>query len=140
MFWNSYEEDVSAYLAGCFCTNVLCAATVEVFLSCSSWSRYLGRPEESRDRYFRFREQGAHLKSESAQAFEIITLFDCVSQDSAIVCVIDGHRGQHMTSNFLEMPYPISSFRGRRDHRGYYPRRQFSHRGPPQVHTSKYFD
>eukprot|EP00066_Takifugu_rubripes_P012085 XP_011601351.1 PREDICTED: protein PAT1 homolog 2 isoform X1 [Takifugu rubripes] len=55
-------------------------------------------------------------------------------QDSAIVCVIDGHRGQHMTSNFLEMPYPISSFRGRRDHRGYYPRRQFSHRGPPQMH------
>lgn len=60
MFWNSYEEDVSAHLAGCFSTNILCAATVEVFLSCSSWSHYLGRPEESRDRYFRLRGQGAH--------------------------------------------------------------------------------
>lgn len=59
MFWNSYEEDVSAHLAGCFSTNVLCAATVEAFLSCSSWSLYLGRPEESRDRYFRLRGQGA---------------------------------------------------------------------------------
>ncbi|XP_039992003.1 protein PAT1 homolog 2 isoform X3 [Xiphias gladius] len=59
-------------------------------------------------------------------------------QDSAIVCVIDGHRGrgQHLTSNFLDLPYPVSSFRGRRgEPRGPYSRRQFSQRGPSQMHA-----
>ncbi|KAG7227860.1 hypothetical protein INR49_013654 [Caranx melampygus] len=57
-------------------------------------------------------------------------------QDSAIVCVIDGHRGrgQHLTSNFLDLPYPVSSFRGRRgDVRGPYYRRQFGQRVPSQM-------
>ncbi|XP_019960373.2 protein PAT1 homolog 2 isoform X1 [Paralichthys olivaceus] len=59
-------------------------------------------------------------------------------QDSAIVCVIDGHRGrgQHLTSNFLDLPYPVSSFRGRRgEPRGPYCRRQFGQRGPSQMHS-----
>ncbi|XP_042254455.1 protein PAT1 homolog 2 isoform X2 [Thunnus albacares] len=58
--------------------------------------------------------------------------------DSAVVCVIDGHRGrgQHLTSNFLDLPYPVSSFRGRRgEPRGPYFRRQFGQRGPAQVHA-----
>ncbi|XP_033468016.2 protein PAT1 homolog 2 isoform X1 [Epinephelus lanceolatus] len=61
-----------------------------------------------------------------------------ILQDSAIVCVIDGHRGrgQHLLSNFLEVPYPVSPFRGRRgEHRGSYSRRQFGHRGPSQMHA-----
>ncbi|XP_029384028.1 protein PAT1 homolog 2 [Echeneis naucrates] len=56
--------------------------------------------------------------------------------DSAIVCVIDGHRGrgQHLTSNFLDLPYPVSSFRGRRGElRGPFYRRQFGQRGPSQM-------
>ncbi|XP_040923376.1 protein PAT1 homolog 2 isoform X2 [Toxotes jaculatrix] len=59
-------------------------------------------------------------------------------QDSAIVCVIDGHggRGQHLTSNFLDLPYPVSSFRGRRgEPRGPYSRRHFGQRGPSQIHA-----
>ncbi|GAA6214226.1 protein PAT1 homolog 2 [Lates japonicus] len=59
-------------------------------------------------------------------------------QDSAIVCVIDGHRGrgQHLTSNFLDLPYPVSSFRGRRgEPRGSYSRRPFGQRGPSQMHA-----
>ncbi|XP_074476340.1 protein PAT1 homolog 2 [Sebastes fasciatus] len=60
-----------------------------------------------------------------------------ILQDSAIVCVIDGRRGQHLTSNFLDVPYPVSSFRGRREEpRGSYARRQFGHRGPSQMHSS----
>ncbi|XP_070783174.1 protein PAT1 homolog 2 [Enoplosus armatus] len=62
-----------------------------------------------------------------------------ILQDSAIVCVIDGHRGrgQHLTSNFLDFPYPVSSFRGRRgEPRGSYSRRQFGQRGPSQMHAS----
>ncbi|XP_042254454.1 protein PAT1 homolog 2 isoform X1 [Thunnus albacares] len=61
-----------------------------------------------------------------------------ILQDSAVVCVIDGHRGrgQHLTSNFLDLPYPVSSFRGRRgEPRGPYFRRQFGQRGPAQVHA-----
>ncbi|XP_071403013.1 protein PAT1 homolog 2 [Centroberyx affinis] len=61
-----------------------------------------------------------------------------ILQDNAIVCVIDGHggRGHHTTSNFLDFPYPVSSFRGRRGlPRGPYSRRPFGHRGPPQMHT-----
>uniref|UniRef100_A0A8D3B4H4 PAT1 homolog 2 n=2 Tax=Scophthalmus maximus TaxID=52904 RepID=A0A8D3B4H4_SCOMX len=59
-------------------------------------------------------------------------------QDSAIVCVIDGHRGrgQHLTSNVLDLPYPVSSFRGSRgEPRGSYARRQFGQRGPSQMHS-----
>ncbi|KAM9837949.1 protein PAT1 homolog 2 [Aulostomus maculatus] len=62
-----------------------------------------------------------------------------ILQDSAIVCVIDGHRGrgQHLTSNFLDLPYPVSSFRGRRgEPRGPYSRRQFGLRSPTQVDSS----
>ncbi|XP_030255290.1 protein PAT1 homolog 2 isoform X2 [Sparus aurata] len=60
-----------------------------------------------------------------------------ILQDSAIVCVIDGHRGQHPTSNFLDTPYPVSPFRGRRGElRGSYPRRQFGHRGLSRMHPS----
>ncbi|XP_042364575.1 protein PAT1 homolog 2 isoform X2 [Plectropomus leopardus] len=62
-----------------------------------------------------------------------------ILQDSAIVCVIDGHkgRGQQLTSNFLDASYPVSSFRGRRgEHRGSYSRRQFGQRGPYQMHAS----
>ncbi|XP_076615342.1 protein PAT1 homolog 2 [Chaetodon auriga] len=59
-----------------------------------------------------------------------------IFQDSAIVCVIDGRRGQHLTSNFLDLPYPVSSFRGRRgEPRGSYPRRHFGQRGPSQMHA-----
>uniref|UniRef100_UPI0037E73AAA protein PAT1 homolog 2 n=1 Tax=Semicossyphus pulcher TaxID=241346 RepID=UPI0037E73AAA len=60
-----------------------------------------------------------------------------ILQDQAIVCVIDGHRGrgQHMTSNYLDLPYPVSSFRGRRgEPRGSYSRRQFGQRGHTQMH------
>ncbi|XP_077407048.1 protein PAT1 homolog 2 [Vanacampus margaritifer] len=57
-----------------------------------------------------------------------------ILQDSAIVCVIEGHggRGQHLTSNFLDH---ASSFRDRRGGEpwGPYPRRQFGPRGPLQV-------
>lgn len=50
------------------------------------------------------------------------------------MCVIDGRRGPHPTANFPDLPYPMSSFRGRRgEPRGYYPRRQPGHRGLPQV-------
>lgn len=50
------------------------------------------------------------------------------------MCVIDGRRGQHLTSNFLDLPYPVSSFRGRRgEQRGTFPRRQFGQRGFSQV-------
>uniref|UniRef100_A0A668AHG0 PAT1 homolog 2 n=1 Tax=Myripristis murdjan TaxID=586833 RepID=A0A668AHG0_9TELE len=62
-----------------------------------------------------------------------------ILQDNAIVCVIDGHggRGHHMTSNFLGLPYPVSSFRGRRGApRGPYNKRVFTPRGPSQMHTS----
>ncbi|XP_059179977.1 protein PAT1 homolog 2 isoform X2 [Centropristis striata] len=62
-----------------------------------------------------------------------------ILQDSAIVCVIDGHRGrgQHLTSDFLGLPYPVSSFRGRRgEPRGSYSRRQFGQRSPSQMHAS----
>ncbi|XP_051272611.1 protein PAT1 homolog 2 isoform X2 [Dicentrarchus labrax] len=59
-----------------------------------------------------------------------------ILQDSAIVCVIDGRRGQHLTSNFLDLPYPVSSFRGRRgETRGSYPRRHFGQRVPAQMHS-----
>ncbi|XP_008302282.1 protein PAT1 homolog 2 [Stegastes partitus] len=61
-----------------------------------------------------------------------------VLQDSAIVCVI-GHRdrGQHHYSSFMDLPYPASTFRGRRaEPRGSYSRRQFGQRGPSQVHAS----
>ncbi|XP_019734310.1 protein PAT1 homolog 2 isoform X1 [Hippocampus comes] len=56
-----------------------------------------------------------------------------ILQDSAIVCVIEGHRGQHLTSNFLDPA--ASSFRGRRGGElwGPYSRRQFGLRGPSQV-------
>ncbi|CAG5906886.1 unnamed protein product [Menidia menidia] len=60
-----------------------------------------------------------------------------ILQDSAIVCAI-GHRGrgQHMNSSFLDIPYFISSYRGRRgEPRGSYSRRQFSQRGPSQLHA-----
>ncbi|XP_061910852.1 protein PAT1 homolog 2 isoform X3 [Entelurus aequoreus] len=54
--------------------------------------------------------------------------------DSAIVCVIEGHRGrgQHQTSNFLD---PAASFRGRRggEPRGPYCRRQFDPRDLSQM-------
>uniref|UniRef100_A0A3B4ZBS9 PAT1 homolog 2 n=1 Tax=Stegastes partitus TaxID=144197 RepID=A0A3B4ZBS9_9TELE len=58
-----------------------------------------------------------------------------VLQDSAIVCVI-GHRdrGQHHYSSFMDLPYPASTFRGRRaEPRGSYSRRQFGQRGPSQT-------
>ncbi|XP_013869375.1 protein PAT1 homolog 2 [Austrofundulus limnaeus] len=60
-----------------------------------------------------------------------------ILQDSAIVCVI-GHRGrgQHMNPSFLDLPYPISSYGGRRgDPRGSFTRRQFHQRGPSQIHA-----
>ncbi|XP_068438825.1 protein PAT1 homolog 2 isoform X2 [Clinocottus analis] len=63
-----------------------------------------------------------------------------ILQDSAIVCVIDGHKGGgglRPTSNFLDLAYPVSSFRGRRgETRGSYFRRHFDRRGPSQVHAS----
>ncbi|XP_030019265.1 protein PAT1 homolog 2 [Sphaeramia orbicularis] len=61
-----------------------------------------------------------------------------ILQDSAVVCVIDGHRsrGQHLPSTFLDLPYAVSSFRGRRgEPRGPYCRRQFGQRGPSQMHA-----
>ncbi|KAM4597600.1 protein PAT1 homolog 2-like [Polymixia lowei] len=61
-----------------------------------------------------------------------------ILQDNAIVCVIDGHggRGHRMNSNFLDVPYPFSSFRGRRGApRGLY--RPFGQRAPPQPLTPK---
>ncbi|XP_055360338.1 protein PAT1 homolog 2 isoform X2 [Betta splendens] len=60
-----------------------------------------------------------------------------ILQDSAIVCVIDGHRGrgQHL-ANFVEVPYPGSPFRGRRgEPRGPYSRRLFGQRSPAQMHA-----
>ncbi|KAK9530424.1 hypothetical protein VZT92_011924 [Zoarces viviparus] len=62
-----------------------------------------------------------------------------ILQDSAVVCVIDGHRGggQHLPSSFLDLPYPVSSFSGRRgEPGGSYIRRQFGQRDPPQMHAS----
>nr|XP_057917790.1 protein PAT1 homolog 2 [Doryrhamphus excisus] len=59
-----------------------------------------------------------------------------ILQDSAIICVIEGHRGrgQHLTSNLLD---PASSFRGRREvePRGPYSRRQFGPRDMSQMHA-----
>ncbi|KAF7659528.1 hypothetical protein LDENG_00296130 [Lucifuga dentata] len=61
-----------------------------------------------------------------------------ILQDSAIVCVIDGHssRGHYVTSNFLDLPYPVSSFRGRRGAppRGPYSRRPYNQRVPSQMY------
>ncbi|XP_062416105.1 protein PAT1 homolog 2 isoform X1 [Pungitius pungitius] len=62
-----------------------------------------------------------------------------ILQDSAVVCVIDGHRGrgQHLPSNFPDFPYPVSSFRGRgEEHRGSFDRRPFGERRPAQMHAS----
>ncbi|CAJ1080417.1 protein PAT1 homolog 2 isoform X2 [Xyrichtys novacula] len=59
-----------------------------------------------------------------------------ILQDPAIVCVIDGHRGsgQHLNSNYLDVPYPVHSFRGRRgEPRGSYSRRHFGQRGHNQM-------
>ncbi|XP_076008400.1 protein PAT1 homolog 2 [Genypterus blacodes] len=60
-----------------------------------------------------------------------------ILQDSAILCVINGHRGRghHVNSNFLDLPYPVSSFRGRRGPpRGPYCRRAFDQRVPSPMH------
>ncbi|TNN51685.1 Protein PAT1 2 [Liparis tanakae] len=60
-----------------------------------------------------------------------------ILQDSAVVCVIDGHRGGGQHSNFLDLPYPVSSFRGRRgEPRGSFMRSQFGQRGPNQIHAA----
>lgn len=62
-----------------------------------------------------------------------------ILQDQAIVCVIDGHRGrsQHLNSNYLDLSYPVPSFRGRRgESRGSYSRRQFGQRGHHQMHEA----
>ncbi|XP_057682665.1 protein PAT1 homolog 2 isoform X1 [Corythoichthys intestinalis] len=60
-----------------------------------------------------------------------------ILQDSAIVCVIEGHadRGQHLTADFLE---PASCFRGRRgaEPRGPYSRQHFGPRGPSPAENS----
>ncbi|KAF3853569.1 hypothetical protein F7725_014257 [Dissostichus mawsoni] len=56
--------------------------------------------------------------------------------DSAIVCVIDGHRGrgQHLTSNFRDVPCPASYYRGRTGELGgSYSRSPFDQRGPSQT-------
>ncbi|XP_035997670.1 protein PAT1 homolog 2 isoform X2 [Fundulus heteroclitus] len=59
-----------------------------------------------------------------------------ILQDSAIVCVISQRGlGEHVASDFLEMPYPISSYGVRRgEPRGSYSRRLFGQRGPSQMH------
>ncbi|XP_026171870.1 protein PAT1 homolog 2 [Mastacembelus armatus] len=62
-----------------------------------------------------------------------------ILQDSAIVCVVDGHRvrSQHLPQNILDFPNPFSSFRGRRgEPRGSYSRRQFGQRSPSQIPSS----
>ncbi|XP_041672562.1 protein PAT1 homolog 2 isoform X2 [Cheilinus undulatus] len=62
-----------------------------------------------------------------------------ILQDQAIVCVIDGHRGrgQHLNSSYLDLPHPVSSFRGRRgEPRGSYSRRQFGLRAHNQMHET----
>ncbi|XP_060884778.1 protein PAT1 homolog 2 isoform X1 [Labrus mixtus] len=62
-----------------------------------------------------------------------------ILQDQAIVCVIDGHRGggQHLTANYLDLPHPVSSFRGSRgEPRGSYSRRQFGLRDHNQMHET----
>ncbi|KAK5905928.1 hypothetical protein CgunFtcFv8_001838 [Champsocephalus gunnari] len=62
-----------------------------------------------------------------------------ILQDRAIVCVIDGHRGrgQHLTSNFRDVPCPASYYRGRTGELGgSYSRSPFDLRGPSQMHTS----
>ncbi|XP_063748750.1 protein PAT1 homolog 2 isoform X2 [Eleginops maclovinus] len=59
--------------------------------------------------------------------------------DSAIMCVIDGHRGrgQHLTSNFRDVPCPASYYTGRTGELGgSYPRTTFDQRGPSQMHAS----
>ncbi|KAM9773271.1 protein PAT1 homolog 2 isoform 1-T1 [Syngnathus typhle] len=57
---------------------------------------------------------------------------ELIRQDSAIVCVIEGRGGQHLTSRFQD---PVSSFRGRsgQEQWGAYPKRQFCPRGPLQM-------
>ncbi|PWA16668.1 hypothetical protein CCH79_00017486, partial [Gambusia affinis] len=58
-----------------------------------------------------------------------------VDDDSAIVCVI-GHRGrgQHVNSDFLDLPYPVSSYGVQRgEPRRSYSRRVFGQRGPSQT-------
>ncbi|XP_030611389.1 protein PAT1 homolog 2 isoform X3 [Archocentrus centrarchus] len=61
-----------------------------------------------------------------------------ILEDSAIVCVI-GHRGrgQHLNTNFMDLPYPAGPSYGvrRGEPRASYSRRQFDHRGPAQVYT-----
>ncbi|XP_034049368.1 protein PAT1 homolog 2 [Thalassophryne amazonica] len=57
-----------------------------------------------------------------------------IFQDTAIMCVIDGTRNNHLTSNF-DLQYPISSFKGRRgESRGIYCKRSFGQRGQSQMH------
>ncbi|CAL9699098.1 unnamed protein product [Knipowitschia caucasica] len=58
-----------------------------------------------------------------------------ILEDSAIVCVIDGHgRNQDLNSSFLDLPPRVPSFRGRRgEPRGSYARRQFSQRAASQI-------
>lgn len=59
-----------------------------------------------------------------------------IFEDSAVVCVIDGHRGrgQHLNSSFMDLPPPVASFRGRRaDPRGSYSRGHFGQRAPSQI-------
>ncbi|XP_043959204.1 protein PAT1 homolog 2 isoform X4 [Gambusia affinis] len=60
-----------------------------------------------------------------------------ILQDSAIVCVI-GHRGrgQHVNSDFLDLPYPVSSYGVQRgEPRRSYSRRVFGQRGPSQINA-----
>ncbi|KAF7204448.1 protein PAT1 homolog 2 isoform X2 [Nothobranchius furzeri] len=68
-------------------------------------------------------------------AYKKTSVSGSMLQDDAIVCVI-GHRGrgQHMNSNFMDVPCPISSYGGRRGVlRGSYSRRYFGQR-VPQMH------
>ncbi|XP_055085495.1 protein PAT1 homolog 2 isoform X2 [Periophthalmus magnuspinnatus] len=59
-----------------------------------------------------------------------------ILEDSAIVCVINGHRGrgQNLNCDFIDLPPPVPFFRGRRgEPRGSFARRQFSQREPSQI-------
>ncbi|XP_027885445.1 protein PAT1 homolog 2 isoform X1 [Xiphophorus couchianus] len=60
-----------------------------------------------------------------------------ILQDSAIVCVISHRgRGQHVNSDFLDLPYPVSSYGVQRGGpRRSYSRRVFGQRGSSQINA-----
>lgn len=144
MYRNSHEDNVRVHFEMLYFYICSLFLFFSLNLNVSFVPEVYGAVLQKEQKNLRINTTGlAHFKKKKKTCYSVtnglhkqtVVLFYCVSQDSAIVCVIDGRRGPHLTSNFLGLPYPVSSFRGRRgEPRGYYPRRQPGQRGPPQVH------